>query len=120
MIEILQRDDYSQVQDEKLKSYLTYSFQRLPKDFQYPEYGYFVIIEDIKEIEKPLTLTTYIISPLQIEFFEYVELVEEKDGVVEIVLLLDNDFGVSLMIRRDILDDGLYQQLCLYKVSTGE
>ena len=115
MIEILKPTDVGQVHDEKLKAYLTYSFNRLPDDYLYPDYGYFVIIESQIELEaEPIHLTHSTISSL----FEYIEMVEEKNGVIEIVQVLDSDFGVSLIMKREIVTDALYQRLQEYKVTT--
>ena len=51
MIEILNKTDVNKIQDKQLKDYLEYSLKRLPENFDYPNDGYFVIIENQDEIK---------------------------------------------------------------------
>ena len=116
MIEILKPQDVNHVHDLKLQHYLDYAFKRLPKDFKYPEYGYFVIIESETELQtNPIQLTHCTIPSLQTHFFDYVELVEEQEGVLEIVLILESDFGISLIIKKELLSEALLNRLQKYK-----
>ena len=118
MIEILKPEDVDKVQHEKLKSYLDYSFKKLPDDFIYPEYGYFVIIESMEELQKePVKLTLCQLPSIEEKaFFDFIEVVEQRYDVIEIVFIIHNDFGVSLIIKEEHLSDALLNRLQKYKL----
>jgi len=113
MIEILSKDNYPPITNQSLQNYLHYSLQRLPQDFIYPEFGYFVIVEDLSELESPHQFNGITLpSLLDDNFFErYVELVEFKDDIIEIVVSLDNDFGVSLIMEKSIIPIDILEKL---------
>lgn len=112
MVEILSKDDIQKV-DAVLQEYLEYSFARLYEGYQYPEYGYFIVIEKFQELLHPLNIKEYHIPSISnAAFFKrYIELVEIHKGIVEIVLLLDNDFGVSLIMKEAILPADILSRL---------
>lgn len=106
MIEILHRSDIEKIVDDRIKDYLLYSFLRLPEDYIYPDYGYFVVIESIKDLESDLIkLSTISLPNIENGLFDDIELVEIQDEIIELVILYDNDFGVSLIIPMEILGD---------------
>ncbi|NBK99631.1 MAG: hypothetical protein EOM50_16770 [Erysipelotrichia bacterium] len=117
MIELLNQGDVSQIMNPALKEYATYSFERLPSDFIYPDYGYFVIIEHFDELlQNPLPFSKCKLPSFNEGLLDYIELVEQKKDVLEVVILADNDFGVSLILEskivpKEILDKLLHYQL---------
>jgi len=112
MIEILNRADIQNVKDEKIKEYLEYSFKRLPNNFEYPEYGYFVVIETIQELESnSIKLSKINLPSIDNGLFDFVELVEIQNEIVEVVILYDNDYGVSFIIPMSILDESHKERL---------
>lgn len=112
MIEILNKTDINKVKNEKLKNHLYKSFDRLTKEFDYPNDGYFVIIENQNEIKStPITLSTCQLNSLDTGLYDDINMVEIEDGVVEILVFIDNDVNVAFVILENILDEDIKQKL---------
>lgn len=112
MIEILNKSDTTKVKDQELKDYLDYSFKRLPENFDYPNDGYFVIIENQSEIKStPITLSTCQLNSLDTGLYDDINMVEIEDGVIEILVFIDNDVNVAFVILEDMLDEDIKQKL---------
>lgn len=106
MIEILSKLDITKIQDEKLKDFVTKSIEGLPKDFNYPNDGYFVVVEDLNEIKsKPIELSTCSLDSLDDGLYTDINMVEIKNGFVEILVFIDNDVNVSFVMYETLLDD---------------
>ena len=112
MIEILNKSDINKIQNEKLKNHLYKSFERLTKEFDYPNDGYFVIIENQNEIKStPITLSTCQLNSLDTGLYDDINMVEIEDGVIEILVFIDNDVNVAFVILENILDEDIKQKL---------
>ena len=120
MIEILNKSDIVKVSNKEFVDYLQYSFNRLPSDFEYPSFGYFVIIESFDELENNIQLKNHKLPPItNSDFFElYYELYEIRDNILEIVLLLDNDFGISLIMDKNIIPNDIWSNLTKLMLNT--
>ena len=99
MIPILSRADIVKISDPVLRAGVEKEFERLPDDFQYPSYGYFIVIEDERDLELPISLAYGTSEFVPMPFDEYVEMVEEFEGYRQIVLVLEGDFGISLFVK---------------------
>lgn len=112
MIEILKLSDINKIQDEKLKNHLYKSFDRLTKEFDYPNDGYFVIVENQSEIKSiPITLSTCQLNSLDTGLYDDINMVEIEDGVIEILVFIDNDINVAFVMLENILDDEIKEKL---------
>ena len=112
MIEILNKSDINKIQNEKLKNHLYKSFERLTKEFDYPNDGYFVIIENQSEIKStPITLSTCQLNSLDTGLYDDINMVEIEDGVIEILVFIDNDVNVAFVILEDMLDEEIKGKL---------
>ena len=117
MIEILNINDMKRVKDDKLKNYLTYSFNRIPDEFDYPELGYFTIIEDIKELKSDfIQLDSIKLKGINNGLYDDINMVEVKDEIMEILVFVDNDISVSLILPIEILEDMHKERLLTYKI----
>ena len=115
MIEILNKSDINKLQNEKLKNHLYKSFDRLTKEFDYPNDGYFVIIENQNEIKSTsITLSNCILNSLDENLYDDINMVEIEDGVVEILVFIDNDVNVAFVILEDMLDEDIKEKLQEY------
>ena len=115
MIEILNKSDINKVKDQELKNYLDYSFKRLPENFDYPNDGYFVIIENQDEIKsKPIKLSNCTLNSLDEDLYDDINMVEIKDGIIEVLVFLDNDVNVSFVMVEEILDKDIRKKLQEY------
>lgn len=102
MIPILSTKDIEFVRDEVLRAGLEAEFKRLPDDYLYPTYGYFIVIESIEELQKPIKLQNSAISQIPEPLSDYIEMIEEFDGYSQIVCILEADFGVSLFVSEKL------------------
>ena len=79
MIPILCLDDVELVEDEVIKQGLLKEFARLPDDYKYPEYGYFIVIESAEELEQPIPLVygsqSFVPQPIS----DWVEMVSDAE-----------------------------------------
>ena len=102
MIHILSTKDIEFVRDEVIRAGLEAEFKRLPDDYLYPSYGYFIVIESIEELHHPIKLQNSVISQIPEPLSDYVEMIEEFDGYSQIVCILEADFGVSLFVSKKL------------------
>jgi len=102
MIHILSTKDIELVSDEVVRAGLEAEFKRLPDDYLYPTYGYFIVIESIEELQHPIKLKNSSISQIPEPLSDYVEMIEEFEGYSQIVCILEADFGVSLFVSEKL------------------
>ncbi len=115
MIEILNKEDINKVHDEKLKNHLYKSFDRLTKEFDYPNDGYFVIVENQNEIKStPISLSTCQLNSLDTGLYDDINMVEIEDEVVEILVFIDNDVNVAFVMLENMLDIEVKKKLQEY------
>ena len=106
MIEILNKSDINKVGDISLKEYLQYSFRRLPLDYIYPTFGYFVVIESLEElINRDIKLSVKTIPSLTNGLYDNINMVELHNDIMEVVVFIDNDMCVSFIVPINILDE---------------
>ena len=117
MIELLNKGDVSLIKNPALKEYATYSFERLPSDFVYPDHGYFIIIEQFDELlQNPLPFSKCKLPSFNDGLLDYIELVEQKEDILEVLVLVDNDFGVSLILESRIVPKEILDKLLQYQL----
>lgn len=117
MIEILNKTDTSKIKDKEILKYLEYSIKRLPEDFLYPEFGYFVVIENFNELSaSTIDLTDQSINGLNNGLFNDINMVEMKNDIMEIIVFLDNDISVSLVLSMNILPQEYKDKLSEYVI----
>lgn len=117
MIEILDKKDIHKVHDKELKDYLIYSLNRLPDDFEYPEHGSFIIIENIDELKRnPIKFKTCELQSIENGLLDSIEIVEIKDNVIEIVFIIHNDFAVSLICNKELFSTYDIEKMLEYSI----
>ena len=114
MIQILSKDDVSKVSDPVLVAGITKEFNRLPNDYKYPDYGYFIVIEKLEELTNPVELNSIISQHTARSFVHCVELIEEFTDYYQVLLILHADFGVSLFVSAETI--ALVQLKELFKI----
>ena len=108
MIHINCIEDIELVDDKILQEGLRKEFERLPDDFKYPEYGYFIVIESFEELKHTIPLKHGDLNQIDLPLNNWIELIEEFDGYMQIVCILFADFGISLFVSDTI---ATYSQL---------
>jgi hypothetical protein len=112
MIEILNQSDINKVQDEKLKNHLYKSFDRLSKEFDYPNDGYFVVIENQNELKiNPINLSTCQLNSVDTGLYADINMVEIEDKIIEILVFIDNDINVAFVMFENILNNEIKEKL---------
>ena len=103
MIPIYSIEDVELVDDKILRDGLEAEFARLPDDYLYPTYGYFIVIESIEELRHPISLQHTTLSYTPQPLSDYIEMIEEFDGYSQVVCIFEADFGVSLFVNNKVL-----------------
>lgn len=117
MIEILNKSQVKNIEDEELRAYLEYSFSRLPRDYKYPDYGYFVIVESFNELlEDFIKLSKFTLPSFKNDLFESINMVEINENIAEILVLVDNDINISFIIKKELIPQNYLEQILLYQI----
>ena len=103
MFIVKSREDVCKITDPVLREGVEKEFERSPDDYMYPEYGYFIVIETVKEWNDPVELNALISQYTARSLDECVELVEEFEGYSQMVLVLNADFGVNLFVSNKLI-----------------
>jgi len=103
MIEILCKDDVNKVSDPVLVAGLNKEFDRLPDDYLYPEYGYFVVIEELEELTNPIELIAIISQHTARSLQDCLEVIEEFEGYFQVVMILNIDYGISVFFNKKLM-----------------
>ena len=114
MIPILSKMDVELVDDPVIQGALLKEFSRLPNDYRYPEYGYFIVIESIHDLTDPIEVDLCLDTQASLTLFESIEMIEEFEGYFQVVLILEAEFGVSLFVKDDIATFNELQELLLF------
>lgn len=121
IVEILKESDIGRVEDVDLKTYLEYSLDRLPMDFDYysntSENGYFVVVTELEDIiGNFIKIGTHTIHSFEDElFWESVELIEKhRRGVIEILVHVDTDITISFIFLESILSEEIKARMNEY------
>ena len=111
MLEILSKDDLDKIVDDELRTYIHSAFNELSDDLEYPGDGYFICIDANEEVEiSPikLILGDAKINKVSLDIFEDIT---QKGDIIEIFLVLDDRFWMSLVLHKSMLSDDLLQKL---------
>lgn len=103
MIPINSRKDISLVSNPVLQAGLQKEFDRLPKDFRYPLYGYFIVLETPEELTHLQVLENIKGRYTKEPYTDYIEMIEPFDRYAQIVCVLEADFGVSLFVSEELM-----------------
>ncbi len=109
--------------EEPYKTYLTETKKRIPNSdaWNFTEWGYWIIIERFEELYLPLKINSiYTLLSIREGLLKKIELIEEHFGVCEIVVLLDNDFGVGILFRTDKISDLFRKIIETHKLSCSK
>lgn len=104
MIEILNEIDIQKVKDVKIKEYLEDSFKRLPNNFEYPDLGYFVVIEKFEELTVELIdLNNHSLNGINNCLYDDINMVEIKDEVIKLLVFVDSDIAIGIILSSKLL-----------------
>lgn len=104
MIEILDKIDIHKIKNNDLREYLYKSFKRLPEDYIYPDYGYFVVVDSFDELDvNTINLTNRELDGFWVGLLDYINMVEIDGEVIEILVFVDTDINVSFVMLKSIL-----------------
>ena len=101
------------------KEYLSFTKTRIPNSetWDFTHWGCWIILESFEELYLPLKINNiYTLPSIQEGLLAQIELIEEHFGVYEIVVLLDNDFGVGILIQESKIPQQYKENLERYKL----
>ncbi|MCG3717797.1 hypothetical protein L5F50_01250 [Aliarcobacter butzleri] len=105
MIEVFNKLDIEKIKNDRLKEYLYMSFDRLPSEYNYPEDGYFIVLENFEEIQSEvINLTIGTLNGFDNGLYSSINMVEMQNGIIEILIFIDNDINVSFIMLESILN----------------
>lgn len=117
MIEILSKSKVREIEDQEIRDYLEYSFSRLPNDYVYPDYGYFVVVESFDELEKDqIFLSSYTLPSFNKGLLDSINMVEVRETLLEILILVDSDINVSFIVEIDGIPQKYLDELLSYQI----
>lgn len=122
MKEILLWNDIDLIEDEKIKKYMFDTKEKATKQqkpWDFKNWGYWVILDSWEELQKPLQGKHFTLPSLSQGLLNHLEIFEEKFEVCEMVYLLNNDFGISLVLQESIIPTDILQQLREYSISAA-
>ena len=105
------------------KEYLSFTKTRIPNSetWDFTHWGCWIILESFEELYLPLKINnTYTLPSIQEGLLAQIELVEQHLRVYEIVVLLDNDFGVGILFRTDKISDLFRKIIETHKLSCSK
>lgn len=123
MLEILAWEDIEKVKDTAVKQYLYDTKERAEKDqapWNFKEWGYWVVIKTREELEKDLTGSMFSLPSIKTGLLNNLVLYEQKYGVNELVVMLDNDFGICFIIKDEYLNTFELEALKTFKSFSTE
>lgn len=87
--------------DEPFKTYLIHTKSMIPSsdEWDFTHWGYWIIIDRFEELNESIYLNRFTIPSIHDGLLDRLELIEERDGVHELVVLRDSDFGIGLLIQ---------------------
>lgn len=112
-MKIIQSWDQIHDLDEPFKSYLIQTKEKIPNsdEWDFNHWGYWIIIDRLEELNDSISLNHFTLPSIHNGLLDRLELVEERYGVYELVVLLDNDFGVGLLICSEKISDAFRTKL---------
>ena len=117
MIEILSKSKVREIEDQEIRDYLEYSFSRLPSDYLYPDYGYFVVIESFDELDRDeISLSFCTLPSFNKGLLDLINMVEVKETLIEIIILVDSDINVSFIVKMDEVPQNYLDEMLLYQI----
>ena len=108
MIEVMYLKDIEKIDDSKVKKYLHKRFQELNHVLSPQSEGYFLYVEDFNSLHINHRQHNFTLPSIAEGMLESIENVTVQDNIVEVSLLFNNEFMISL-----ILHDLTLEQLAL-------
>jgi len=98
IVEIMNEADIQKVGDIAVQSYLQQRFTDLEAPLDAKHEGYFLYIEDTEVFEKEQQLTFAVLPSIEQGLFSRFEDTMLRDGIVEMSLLINNEFMLSIIM----------------------
>lgn len=123
MLEILAWEDIEKVEDKAVKQYLYDTRERAEKDqapWNFKEWGYWVVIETKEELEKDLKGSMFTLPSIKRGLLDNMVLYEQKYNVNELLVMIDNDFGISFLVKNEYLNTFELEAIKTFKSFSAE
>ena len=100
MVEVMYPRDIEKINDPEVASYLHKRFQEIDHALHPQTEGYFLYVEDFTSLYKKNIQHYFVLPSISEGLFDSVENVEVGNGVVEVSLLFNNEFMMSLIFHN--------------------
>jgi len=100
MVEVMYPRDIEKINDPEVASYLHKRFQEIDHVLHPQTEGYFLYVEAFTSLYKKNTQYYLVLPSIQEGLFNKIENVEVENGVVEVSLLFNNEFMISLIFHN--------------------
>ncbi len=100
MIEVMYVRDIAKINDPEVASYLQKRFQEIDHLLHPQTEGYFLYVEDFTSLHKSHTQHYVTLPSIDAGLFDRVENVAIQGSIVEVSLLFNNEFLISLILHN--------------------
>ena len=100
MIEVMYIRDIEKIDNPEVASYLHKRFQEMDHILHPPTEGYFLYVEDFSSLHKKNIQHYFVLSSIDDGLFNSVENVDIQGSIVEVSLLFNNEFIISLIFHN--------------------
>ena len=100
MIEVMYPRDIEKIDNSEVASYLHKRFQEMDHILHPQTEGYFLYVEEFNSLHKKNIQHYFTLPSISEGLFDRVENIEIENGVVEVSLLFNNEFMMSLIFHN--------------------
>ncbi len=100
MVEVMTQSDILKINLPQVQNYLERRFKELEYPLQPSTEGYFIYVEDFTALQVSHRLTFVTLPSIAEGLFRHIEAISIKDDIVEVSLLFNNEFLLSLIFYR--------------------
>ena len=100
MIEVMYLRDIEKITDPEVESYLHKRFQEIAHTLHPQTEGYFLYVEDFNSLYQKNMQRYFTLPSIDEGLFERVEKVDRQGNIVEVSILFNNEFMMSLIFHN--------------------
>lgn len=111
IVEVMNEVDIPKVGNKAVQRYLQQRFTELEVPLDAEREGYFLYIEETKLFEKEQQLTFAVLPSIEQGLFDRFEDTTLRDGIVEMSLLINNEFMLSIIMLEANLSSAFCKRI---------
>lgn len=111
MVEVVEIQDIEKIDSGEIKTYLKKRFEQLQYPLRAAIDGYFLYVDNPALFDQEHTLRHVTLPTIEQGLFRHIEGVEIEDNTIEISLLRNNEFLLSIVLPKSHCDDKFLQMV---------